>query len=299
MRIMRPSAPSGISITGPVQESLATWSSVGTYALGDQVFRTDPSTTFINIYESLQGSNTNKDPLTETDYWVYVSASNLFRMFDNLANSQTTAANSIVVSFFATPFANMVALLNVSGATANVTVTASGVEVYNETKTLLVAGDGVDDWYEYFFGDMARHTDVLFTDLPSYASQVITVTLAESGATVSMGTLAVGYGYDIGDTQYGLSLGIIDYSRKVANDFGYYDIVERAYARRMNATVTIENSRVDEICNLLPQFRATPIVVIGADDFSSTYIYGFIKEWELAIRYVSHSVYTMTVEGLT
>jgi hypothetical protein len=162
----------------------------------------------------------------------------------------------------------------------------------------LVASDGVRDWYEYFYGDMGTRTSALFTDLPSFANQSIEVTLTGSG-TVAIGTLAVGYGYYMGDTQYGLSLGIIDYSRKVADDFGQYQVVERPYSQRMSGTVTIPNARVTEISKLLADYRATPVVVIGADDFEASFVLGFIKEWELVIRYVSHSVYTIQIEGLS
>jgi hypothetical protein len=50
-------------------------------------------------------------------------------------------------------------------------VTVGATTVYDESQTLTIAGDGVTDWYQYFFGDLTQRTDVLFADLPSYAGQ--------------------------------------------------------------------------------------------------------------------------------
>jgi hypothetical protein len=298
VRLVRPSSPNSVNVSGPVGEGYGTYSPVGTYALGDRVLYLDGTIPAYLIYESAQASNTGH-ALTDPAWWTFVSYGNQWKMFDTVSNSQTISlTGSIVAQFFATPLANTVALLNVIGSSVTVDVKVSGVTVYTQTKSLLVASDGVRDWYEYFYGDMGTRTSALFTDLPSFANQSIEVTLTGSG-TVAIGTLAVGYGYYMGDTQYGLSLGIIDYSRKVADDFGQYQVVERPYSQRMSGTVTIPNARVTEISKLLADYRATPVVVIGADDFEASFVLGFIKEWELVIRYVSHSVYTIQIEGLS
>lgn len=298
MRLVRPSSPSSATITGPVVETLPTYSTGTTYALADRVLTTDVSTGFEYIYESAQASNLN-NPLTDPAWWILVSAANPWRMFDNVSSSQTTSATgSIVAVFSPDTIANTVALLNVVGSTAEVKVTVAGVTVYDETKSLTSAGDGVTDWYQYFFGDFQQRTDVLFADLPSYAGQQVTVTFTGTG-TVAIGTLAVGYGYYLGDTQYGAGVGIIDYSRKVADAFGNFQIVQRTFSKRGSFTFRTPNSQVDALANLLPQFRATAAVWIGADDFASTYIYGFYKDWNIAIQYVNDSVCTIEIEGLT
>jgi hypothetical protein len=51
--------------------SLAAWDSGTTYGDGDFVYVADG--TQQDVYESLQGSNTNKDPETETSWWVFRS----------------------------------------------------------------------------------------------------------------------------------------------------------------------------------------------------------------------------------
>lgn len=309
MRIVRPSTPSGTIIDGPVLETLPTYAGGTTYALGDRVLSFDAGIPAYLIYESAQASNTGH-ALTDPAWWIFVSYANPYRMFDQVANSQTTATDAITTAFFATPLAQTVALLNVDAASVTVKVytgvapgtislPVAGVEVYSETQSLLIAGDGIGDWYEYFFGDIGRRHDVIFTDLPNYADQAILVEATDTGNTVAIGTIAVGYGLYIGDTQYGARVGITDYSRKEADDFGFYQITERSFSKRGDFQVRIPNTRVDEICKLLADYRAQATVFIGADDFGATFIYGFIKDWGLEITYVSHSIYSLSIEGLS
>jgi hypothetical protein len=40
-------------------------------------------------------------------------------------------------------------------------------------------------------------------------------------------------------------------------------------------------------------------VWIGADTFGATFIYGFYKDWGIEITYVSHSIATIEIEGLS
>lgn len=304
MRLVRRAIPDSITTLGADIDPYSTYNAGTTYAAGDRVFYSDVDGvnvygTMLNIYESAQASNTGND-IHDTAWWIFVSAANPLKMFDQISNSQTiSSAGSIETTFTAVGTANTVALLNCIGQSATVTVTYGGSTLYTSTQSLLSGGDGVSDWYEYFFGDVGTRNDLLFTDLPNVSGQTITVEMTAATGSVAIGTLMVGFGYYLGATQYGLSLGIIDYSRKQANDFGFYEIVERTFSKRMNATVMLPNTRVDEICNLLPQYRATPAVWIGSDDFGSSFIYGFIKEWELVIRYVNDSVYTLQIEGLS
>lgn len=297
MRLVIPSSTAGAVVTGPALESLPAYSAGATYALGTRVLFHDLTADNWKIYESAQAANTGHS-LADQAWWIFVSVGNPYRMFDDVANTQTTALNSIVATFAPTPLANTVALLNVNAATANVTVKVGGVTVYDQTRALAVAGDGVTDWYEYFFGDYKRRTDVLFTDLPSFSGQVVTVTLTDIGSTVAIGTLAVGYGYYLGETGMGLSLGITDYSRKAADDFGQITLVPRGYSRRGSFNCRVENDRFDDIANLLPQFRARAAVWIGDDDLGATFIYGYYKDYTLVAQYEAYALLNIEIEGL-
>lgn len=117
--------------------------------------------------------------------------------------------------------------------------------------------------------------------------------------TVSLGALVVGQSRSIGGTQYGAALSITDFSIKQADDFGNLTVVERAYSKTGDFTVFVPNTFVNTLDDLLTKYRATPILYIGSDAFSSSAIYGFYKEFSIVIQYMDTSVTTIQIEGLT
>lgn len=117
--------------------------------------------------------------------------------------------------------------------------------------------------------------------------------------TVSCGAVIVGLSREIGGTAFGASLGITDFSIKQADDFGNLTVVERAYSKTGDFTVFVANTFVDTLQDLLARLRATPALYIGSDSFASSAIYGFFKEFSVAIPYPDFSVCTIQIEGLT
>jgi len=94
-------------------------------------------------------------------------------------------------------------------------------------------------------------------------------------------------------------VGIQDYSIKQRDTFGNYTILQRAFNKKADFTVYIENSAVDSVVNLLSDYRATPTVYVGSSSFGSTIIYGFYKDFSVDIAYPTKSVCTISLEGLT
>jgi hypothetical protein len=145
----------------------------------------------------------------------------------------------------------------------------------------------------YLLGDMrtlfnnasnGQDSDVpnlIVTDLPNVADPTIQIIIDNETGSTEVGTVVVGQTRDLGLTVYGARTGIQDYSRKVTDEFGNFTIVERAFAKRGNFDVVVANAKIDALADLLASYRATPVVWIGTDDYSSTWIYGFYKDFGL------------------
>lgn len=190
-----------------------------------------------------------------------------------------------------------------SGGTAiNTSGTQSGTHtakiiVYDETYSLTYT-DGIDNWYSYYFEPIIRKRDYVEIDMPVYSSPIIDIWMTGTGI-VSCGACIIGQKLDIGLTQYGARTGIQDYSVKTQDDFGNYDILERAFSKRADFTIWINNTRISAIQDTLSDYRATPIVYIGSEDFTNTIVYGFYKDFSIDISYPTVSICTATIEGLT
>jgi len=246
---------------------------------------------------AIGSANYNK-PVTNTTYWLDRGNTNRWRMFDSSVTSQTSNTTSIALQFAAVGRIDSVALLNVSAATAQITMTdATDGVVYNKTITLTSDG-GITDWYAWFFDPIERTSDLVVTDMPPYANATINVTLTDTGNTVLCGACVLGQVKEVGDVEVGVRTGIQDYSVKTQDSFGNYTILERAFRKTLNFTLWIDPADVDPLQKLLATYRATPIIYIASDDYQSAIVYGFYKDFSIDIAYTNKSVCTLSLEGL-
>lgn len=272
----------------------ATWLVGTTYALGARVILT----TTHKLYESLQAGNTGNSPDTSPTWWVEVSATNRYRMFDTVNSSQSTQSSLIDVTVTPGTVVNALALLNVQAQTIRVRMidTVDGT-VFDETYNMQ-APPLLSTWWNYYFDPITTRTD-LYVSLPSYGTATVRIEASSSG-TVSIGNYVLGVAQPIGDgVEYGATLGIQDYSRKERNEFGDIVLVERLYANRASFRMLVPNSQRAAVSKLLTSVRATPSLWIGVVGEEDTYIYGIYNDWGFTIQFVEDSVLTIDLEGLT
>ncbi len=243
------------------------WSNITVYPEGARVIKTATH----RIYESVAATNVANDPAGVSGKWLDIGPTNRWAMFDQALGTMTSRASSIVVTV-APGAVNAVALLDVVGAT--VRVQGSG---YDQTKAV---GDGA----------------VTFLDLPG-AGGNITVTVAGSG-TVSVGTMLVGSLVGLGVTGESPTAGITDFSRKEVDDFGEVTIVERAWAKRMEARALIRTDAIDDVANRIAMVRALPSLWIADEGTETLTLYGFFKDFSIAVA-ENVSTLSLSVEGLS
>lgn len=281
--------------TSPDSNDPADWTS-GSYVIGNRA--TYETTTGIHdIYECVADISGNKPPPLHPLNWVYVSRVNAHRMYDLSNTSQTSYPLLIDVTITPNTITNVLALFNIQAQSVQVTVDdpVAGV-VYDEIIPVQSSSSG--GWYSYLFGGITYKKD-LIVNIPSYRSASIRVQINHSGVA-KCGTLILGKSIVISDgIHHGSSVGIQDYSRKEKDQFGEYNFVRRSYAKRANFTMWIENNKVDSVQNTLADLSGTPTLYIGDDNFTSTAILGFYKDFDITIAYADTSVCTMQLEGLT
>lgn len=295
------------NVTNPYSE----WSSGTTYSLGQTVvvgtYTGSNTVTVANsgTYKSLTNSNLNNNPLTSPTNWVRLGPTNQFAMFDNVVSSVTSGTSDITFVIKSTSV-DSVAVLNavagkVSCAVADYSYSGSylGNVAYYRTEQL--SGSDSLDWYSYFFFDEeTQKTQALYLSIPKVSDGIITVKITGSG-TVSAGSIIAGQIKEIGQTQYGVNTGIIDYSRKETDEFGNTSLVVRNYSKRMNAKVFLTNSNLNRVQRLLYSIRATPVLWIGSTDPTfeePLVVMGYYKDFDTEIAYPAHSLCNITVDGL-
>ena len=280
-------------ISTTATETLATWLVGTTYALGDK------RQYGVRLYESLVASNLGFQPDTNPTKWLDYAPDNKHAMFDNQVNTQTTRATPLTVVTKPGIAFNSIAYLNISGSSLNVKIQdgIGGTEVYN--KTVPLDDTIILDWYMYFFEPFNLKTEVVLTNVPSYINGVITTTLTGT-TTVLIGSLVYGTNYNLGATQYGASIGIKDYSVKNTDAFGNTTFVQRAFSKRLDASVIMNTTALSFNYKLLASIRAIPAVWIGSDASSlqPLVIFGYYRDFSIAIQYPTYVLCNLSIEGL-
>jgi hypothetical protein len=274
----------------------AAWSSGTTYALGARVILTSTH----KIYESLQASNTNKNPTTELTWWIEVSPVNRWKVFDTSNSTQTAQADSI--SYRITPGIAITsfAALNLTNASSIRVRLVDDVygTVYDQT-TDLTAVQPEPDWWSWFFGIRVAPELSIAADLPAYPTADLLIDL-EGGSELAVGVFLFGQARQIGlGVNLGANLGIQDYSRKETNEFGDTILVQRAFSKRASFDMLLEKADVGTTASFLTSLRAVPALYIGHKDYESTVVFGIYKDFQITIAYATHSDCTLDLEGLT
>lgn len=297
MKIIRPTTITDAMLTSSTvaETDHAAYNSATTYALGDMVIVT---TGDHSIYESLQAGNTGNAPATSTEWWLKVSATNRWKAFDAKVADQVS--NTTSINYVLTPGAiDALALLNMDATGVQIVVTdpTDGV-VFDQTYDL-TSTENVIDGYTYCFEPIIRRTDLAVFDIPPYSTASVSITVTYTGGTAKLGELIVGRASRIGYTEYSPSIGIVDYSRKDVDTFGNYIVVQRAFSKRVSCNLFLDNAYVDEVVRHLSLYRATPLVWVAADDFSSLIVYGYYRSFDVVIPYPTQSSCSLEIEGLT
>lgn len=289
-----------LTSTNIAENDYAEWNSATTYAIGDNVI----SVTTHRIYESVTASNLNNDPTTDDGTnWLNIGATNRWKAFDNYISDPVS--NTTSIQYTLTPpngsIPSAVALLNLKGISANVTVTDSvDGEVYN-TDIALLDNRNIVDWYTYFFEEQVQREEALFLDIPPYIGAVVSVTVQEEvGQTAELGQLVFGFLSDVGLTVYGTAIGIEDYSIKSRDAFGNAIIVQRNFSQTVDFDVKFETQNARKVQKTLAALRATPVVYLGSTDVSyGTLVYGFYRRFDITLETPSYAFASIEVEGLT
>lgn len=282
-----------VSCTVPENDH-AEWDSATSYTEGQKVIIAATH----KVYEALTAS-ANKPPASSPTQWLDLGATNRWRMFDAKVGTVTSATGSISVTL-APGIVTGIALFGVNAATVTVTVTDPVEGVVFMRTADMQDYTGITDWYAYFFEDVRRKPSLIVEGLPSYRNAQLTITVSgEPADTVSIGSLVVGKLRKYADNILaGASVGIQDFSRKERDQFGSFQIVERAFADLARWRFIIPNNRLDAMRETLAALRSKPAVYIGSDRFSSTTIYGFFRDFEPVIAYPEHTEVSIEIEGL-
>lgn len=229
------------------------------------------------LYESKQGANTGH-PLTDTAWWLEISATNAHSMFDATYGRQTESAGSIAVVLTPGALINSLFLGNLDAASVTVAQSVSGW-----SRAVALNSHPVLSWYDWYYEDVIRQTDVTITDIPPYASGVLTITIDNTGGTAKCGLCVIGKSVTLGQTQWEVMGSLLSYSGTSTDAFGNTTFLARANAKRLNLNVQITPGFESEAFRLLTLYTDTPTVFVGSTEDAMATAYGYLGSWSVPL----------------
>ena len=273
------------------------YNSGSSYALNDVVIVT---TGVHRKYKSLTGTaNLNKYPPTNPTYWVDLGPTNKLAMFDQTGGTVTSSTTGGLEFVFTADRVNSMGFLDVNASSIRIRAN-DGVTTYYDQTYNLPDRAIVQNWYDYFYTESFRTTELIVKDIPPLSGSTYTVTITNTASNTSIGNFIYGSFSEIGNTQYGANVGIVDYSKKIVDEFGIATLVKRTFSKKVDMRIYVENAAIDAVCSKLNSLRATNCLWAGSTGvYESLTVFGFYKDYSIDISYPTYSVLSIQIEGLT
>lgn len=253
----------------------------------------DPATH--NLFESILATNKGR-ALTDVGAWTPRGATNRWAMLDQYNNTQTSAADEILIVVSPEAISQGLYIGNTYADEVRVSVVdqVEGV-VYRETSVLLES-NSESSFFNWFFKRIKRRDYFVTLKMPPYANALVTVSLRKIGGTARCGMCAIGPTDEFGPTLMGLSTEGKDYSSTTFNFDGTSNTVVRPYAKKMTCDVLVDNRQIDYLQARLFELRQKPIVWVGGP-YGITAVFGRYASFKNVIQYVTYSSMNLTIEG--
>lgn len=239
----------------------------------------------------------------EIGFWEEAGATNQHKMIDEYVNTKTENTGTINVKF-PVERVDFLTLFGLEAQTVTITLRDSTDTdvLWTEEYDLVSSAAGIVnivDWYEYFFGEFTLRSELIIVVGAITFQGVIEVLIETApGEIAACGNMVAGRIFEIGSTQFGLDLGMLDFSRYDTDDDGRTKVVPGYWSKKMEATVYLENSMVDSVHKRLSSLVGIPTAWIGSDDYESSIVYGTFRDFGVTVEGPSHSFCRLEIEGL-
>lgn len=311
MKVVRPIIiDRSMLVSTNVTDSVPVWISGATYNPGDSARLDGYANKIYKYVGATAGVSTltpEEDVLTAAPVWAEAGPTNVWGVFDEQVNTKSRILDmddpSVMTYTIKPGICNTLVLFGLNGANS-VRVqmkenSSATTYIYDQTQSL--DATIITDWYDYFFEPFVPKGDAVFSNLPPFYFGEITVTITGAvGSYVECGVIIAGNKYDLGATQWGISVNNIDYSTKEADEFGTTTFVRRNNSKRLNASLMFDNSVLTKVHYVLTELSATPCAWIGTDSetLSLYNVYGYYKDFSIDSKHPLYSYCTLEIEGL-
>lgn len=302
---------SGLRITVPVQitdamltatdvaeADYATWASGTAYGLGDRCIKGHM------IWESAQAANTGHDPESSgSAWWLKVSATNRWRLFDLEQVTRTTSSGSMYYELEPGDPISSIHLLGLKGtAYAQVRIYDGATEVFDGGQNAAGILPTASDWWAYCYGPWTLSDQQHYRELPYIVAPKIRVDFnADSAQSVQV--LMLGNNTTFGGSpDAGVLSGVrVRYDRSSSfkdNEFAIPTMKNSALVATVSFNLLVRSSDVDELHDFYRDHGSKVCLFTISDQWRVTQVLGLITSFETLINGLVYSEFAFEIRGV-
>jgi len=263
------------------------WDPATAYAFGDVAFFEHYD------YKSIVDDNVGNNPADSSTKWLLWSISNRYAQIDLRSTTDTvwdsTTATDVNDGALLTSFVNNGYDLIAMGKTHGSNML---IELYNDSDVLVWSDNEIvydrptsNSWHGYYFDDFRTDVDQNFIFRPPViAGGYFKVRVdADVSNMASVGYLIGGNSIYLGDTLYGVSVGLDDNSLIETDSFGIKSIKKRTASESLDLDVVFGANQIQFMKRKARELQGEVALFIGDETVSSQYEYlpilGYIESY--------------------
>lgn len=250
------------------------------------------------IYKCVNDNIKTQNPAKDIKNFVDMGAINKYRFMDKYINTQSSDENDSEIILKVDKFVSSIAFFNINAANVKVEgIDINGVIKFS--KKLNLTYKKSRSWWEYFFGKWYFKSDAVIEFEPFVGN--IKITLKKNKIGSALGHVILGNNYFVGDTIYSPKVGILDYSKINANEWGDKELIKGKNAKYADISIAVKNEMIDEVRRELSDIAGTLALFIGDErsyGYDSLNIFGFYKDFNIIIDDGQYSICQISVEGI-
>ena len=278
MRIIVPFAITETNIDS-TNVALETAWTAGTYTLGD-VRRVGG-----RLFEVSAASTTQEPGLAATTEWFDAGPANRYAAFDlqfgadqyRVIDTITSRADSITYTLEGLPRLSAMAFFGLQATQITIvgTLDTTG-DVADVTYNLQDSTPYLGSFWRWFFAPQSLERSYVTFGLNIPIGATVAITIANTGSTAAVGTIAMGIADEYGTVETQSTRGLR--SRSVKKTEGTLtSLLRRTPASRIGYRVHLNNYRADAFWRTIDDLEGAAAVFAGPDDNPEFIAYGFVS----------------------
>ena len=259
----------------------------------NQYIQLSPRNYIGKLYRRITAGTTSTVPELDVANWASIGPTNTFAMFDREITTITDATDSLEI-VLDTGEVDSLLLYGLVGTSVEVTVrhgALPGTIVYGNTALTGPKTIAIDS--------SVRPATIVLTDIPKNGVTRLNVTIYGTGK-VACALVDVGNACDLGASQFGASIEIVDFSRTQTDEFGVTTFLKRGNAVRLNARMLLSNTELTNVVSVLRDLKGVPCswIATGVAGYESLNMFGWSEGVNVEVTYPTESYCSLTVQSL-